>query len=303
MDSYESLELWTASTPIPTSPTLVLIGAGAKREGDGPSCVKSFTGGAVTTIAIDHELGGYEHDWRLENVQKRLIQVVAAPAVIAVIYMLNCNPWSALHCLEPGPPILVDADNLSGKRDAAGKLLPGVIDALSSVDPILSVLQAAFDAGKQLIGETPVARGKGSIFAFKEAIYEKHVNAFTYPPLAALHAHTGSVSVYSDQSQVGAATQKTTEWMVTPGLLPSARQVLGTLRDGSYKRNTPERSLIAGDTRDYSKSAAAAKYTPQQWERLAVVSLSLSPFSKGVQEVKPREVSTGVGQEAADCNR
>ena len=260
MDSYESLELWTASTPVPTSPTLVLIGAGAKRDGDGPSCVKAFTGGAVSTIAIDHELGGYEHDWRLENVQKRLIQVVSAPAVIAVIYMLNCNPWSALHCLQPGPPVLFDADNLGGKRDAAGKLLPGVIEALSSVDPILSVLQAAFDAGKQLIGETPVVRGKGSIFAFKEAIYEKHVNAFTYPPLAALHAHMGSVSVYSDQSQVGAATQKTTEWMVTPGLLPSARLVLGTLRDASYKRNTPATSLIAGDTRDYSKSAAAAKY-------------------------------------------
>ena len=76
---------------------------------------------------------------------------------------------------------------------------PGVIEALSTVDPIHSVLQAAFDAGKQLIGESPAVRGKGSIFAFKEAIYEKHVNVFTYPPLAALHAHMGSVSIYSDQ--------------------------------------------------------------------------------------------------------
>ena len=87
--------------------------------------------------------------------------------------------------------------------------------------------------------------------------------------------------------------------MVTPGVLPSARLVLDTLRDGSYKRNTPETSLIAGDTRDYSKSAAAAKYTPQQWERLVVVSLSLSPFSKGVHEMKQRQVFTGVEQDEA----
>ena len=69
------------------------------------------------------------------------------------------------------------------------------------------ILKAAFDAGKHLIviiGETPVTRGHGSLFAFKETIYAKHVNAFTYPPLASLHAHMRSLSVYSDQSQVGA---------------------------------------------------------------------------------------------------
>ena len=94
----------------------------------------------------------------------------------------------------------------------------------------------------------------------------------------------GSESIYSDQSQVGAATQKTTEWKVTPGLLPSARLILGTLRDASYRRNTPETSLIAGNSRDYSKSASAARYTPQQWERLVRVALSTSPFIKGFTE-------------------
>ena len=219
-ESYDVLDLWTASTPLPTSPTIVLIGAGGKRDGDGPSYVKSLTGDAVRTIAIDHEIGGYEHDWRLPAVQKRLLEVVTAPSVIAVVYMLNCNPWTALHCIQPGPPVLFDADNLTGIKDASGKHLPGVTEALAGVNPMIPILRAAFDAGKQLIGETPVGRGVGSLFAFKEPIYAGHVNAFTYPPLADLHKHMGSVSVYSDQSQAGAATQKTTEWMVT-ALIPN----------------------------------------------------------------------------------
>ena len=105
--------------------------------------MKIISGGAVATVAIDHKLGGYEHDWRLESVQQRLIQVVAAPQVIAVIYMLNCNPWSALHCIQPGPPMLFDAHNLAGIRDATGKLLPGITDALSSVDPMIVILVSA----------------------------------------------------------------------------------------------------------------------------------------------------------------
>ena len=295
-ESYDVLDLWTASTPLPTSPTVVLIGAGGKRDGDGPSSVKSLTGDAVRVVAIDHELGGYEHDWRLPAVQKRLLEVVTAPSVIAVVYMLNCNPWTALHCIQPGPPVLFDADNLAGIKDASGKLLPGVTEALAGVDPMIPILRAAFDAGKQLIGETPVGRGIGSLFAFKEPIYAGHVNAFTYPPLADLHKHMGSTSVYSDQSQAGAATQKTTEWMVTAALLPSARQLLGTLRDASYRRNTVDTSLIGGATGDYSKSTAAARYTPRQWERLIRVLLSNTSFI--ASPMKPREVFTGAEQDA-----
>ena len=76
-------------------------------------------------IAIEHEIGGYEHDWRLPAVQQRLTELVTAQSVIAVIYMLNCNPWSALHCIQHGPPVLFDADNLSGIHDSSGQLLHG----------------------------------------------------------------------------------------------------------------------------------------------------------------------------------
>ena len=103
-------------------------------------------------------------------------------------------------------------------------------------------------------------------------------------------------SVYSDQSQAGAATQKTTEWMVTPALLPSARQILGTLRDASYRRNTIETSLIGAATGDYSKSTAAARYTPQQWERLIRVVLSNTSYI--TSPMKPRLVLTGAEQDA-----
>ena len=122
-DSYELLDSWTSSTPLPTVPTIVLIGAGGRRDGDGPATTKALTGGAVHVVAIDHDIGGYEHDWRLPAVQQRPIEVVTAPSVIAVVYMLNCNPWSALHCIQPGPPMLFDANNLNGICDASGQPL------------------------------------------------------------------------------------------------------------------------------------------------------------------------------------
>jgi hypothetical protein len=156
------------------APTIVLIGAGGRRDGDGPATTKALTGGAVHVVPIDHEIGGYEHDWRLPAVQQRLVEVVTAESGIGVIYMLNSNPWSALHCIQPGPPVLFNASSLSGMRDASGQPLHVIIKALASVDPILVVLRAAFVAGKQLIGETPVGRGTGSLFAFKA----EHVNAF-----------------------------------------------------------------------------------------------------------------------------
>ena len=48
----------------------------------------------------------------------------------------------------------------------------------------LRVLRAATTAGKPVIGESAVGRGKGAPFAFADSLYSKHVNAFTYPPMA-----------------------------------------------------------------------------------------------------------------------
>ena len=44
----------------------------------------------------------------------------------------------------------------------------------------LRVLRAATTAGKPVIGESAVGRGKGAPFAFADS---QHVNAFTYPPI------------------------------------------------------------------------------------------------------------------------
>ena len=74
----------------------------------------------------------------------------------------------------------------------------------------------------------------------------------------------------------------------------SARMILGTLRDASYRRNTTETSLIGAADGTYSKSAAAARYTPEQWQRLIRVILSTTTYA-----LKPRPVVTGAEQHAS----
>ena len=75
----------------------------------------------------------------------------------------------------------------------------------------IRLLLAVTGAGKPVIGESAVSRGKGSPFAFRDPLYEKHVNAFTYPPRALFNKNIQAEPVYSDQSATGSNTAKTTQ--------------------------------------------------------------------------------------------
>ena len=114
-----------------------------------------------------------------------------------------------------------------------------------------------------------MGRGIGSPFAFKEAIYAKHVSSWTYPPLAQELAANGAVSVYSDQGAAGAATCKTVEWNVTGGInhCAAARSQLGTLKQGRHDPLAP--SLVGGKEQDYSKSDASKRYSSELCKRVA----------------------------------
>jgi hypothetical protein len=124
----------------------------------------------------------------------------------------------------------------------------GVLAVLPSYDAGILLLRAAHDLSKPTIGESPVGRGAGSPFAFKEAIYSKHVPSWTYPPLAQELAANGAVSVYSDQGAAGAATRKTVEWKVTGSIVEAARAHLGTLKQARHDPSAP--SLVGGEKGD-----------------------------------------------------
>ena len=112
----------------------------------------------------------------------------------------------------------------------------------------------------------------GSPFAFKEAIYAKHVPSWTYPPLAQELAANGAVSVYSDQGAAGASTRKTVEWKVTGSMIDAERAHLGTLKQTRHDPSAP--SLVGGESGDYSKSDASKRYSSELSRRLAKVLLA-----------------------------
>ena len=62
-DLYSLLDVWTASTPLPTQPALLVIGGGDQREGDSKFWTSKLTAGVVKTVVIDQKIGGHEHDW------------------------------------------------------------------------------------------------------------------------------------------------------------------------------------------------------------------------------------------------
>ena len=170
----------------------------------------------------------------------------------------------------------------------------GVLAVLPSYDAGILLLRAAHELNKPTIGESPVGRGAGSPFAFKEAIYSKHVPSWTYPPLAQELAANGAVSVYSDQGAAGAATRKTVEWKVTGSIIEAARAHLGTLKQARHDPSAP--SLVGGEKGDYSKSDASKRYSSELSKRLARVVLSANREGALAQQVPVM----GDGEEAIE---
>ena len=264
---------WNVSRAPPNQPFIIILGSGPKRDGDGESWTSELSRGGVVAVCIDHERGGYEQDWRVDQVNAGLVALTASPLVLTVVFAFGCESWSPLRCLQPGPPVLFNTDHPWGCVDAAGEVLPGAVEARRSVDAGLQVLRAAAARGVDLIGEAPPSRGKGSLFAFKEPIYDKCMSPWEYPPMADFCQQSELVAVYGEQGGAGAATQKLTEWRLSKPLEASARELLGTLKDPRAQQ-PPENSLPGGDSGDYSKSKASAAYTKELWRRIITVALS-----------------------------
>ena len=73
LSSTGRLDVWTSSTPLPTSPSVVILGAGEPRKDDIGECLKRALNSPINIIRIDkNEIGGYEHDWTIDQVRSSL---------------------------------------------------------------------------------------------------------------------------------------------------------------------------------------------------------------------------------------
>ena len=98
----------------------------------------------------------------------------------------------------------------NGIPDAEGNDTPAAVAAKLEHDMGINVLQSAHASGKLLMGESPVSRGSGSPFAFKDPVYKKHRSAWRYPNMAQFVEHAGLIAIYADQGAAGGPNPKTT---------------------------------------------------------------------------------------------
>ena len=75
LESPHLLDIWTSSTPLPSVPTLVILGSGPEpREGNIAYWVRQLSTIHINVITIDRDVGGYEHDWTIPTVNEGLRQ-------------------------------------------------------------------------------------------------------------------------------------------------------------------------------------------------------------------------------------
>ena len=99
---------------------IVVLGSGHERAGDMKYWCKNLGLDSVLVIPIDLKIGGYEHNWTIPSVRDALTLLVSHSSTVCVIFAFKCGPWSALHCMSPGPPPMFDTDHLDGIPDSNG---------------------------------------------------------------------------------------------------------------------------------------------------------------------------------------
>ena len=166
---------------------------------------------------------------------------------------------------------MFDSDHPAGIPAADGTIPFATQLVTHNYDQLIRILRAAAIRGKHMMGESAPSRGLGSMMAFSEPIYAKHVGPWQYPPMQAFIKEFGYTAVYADQGAAGAPTMKTTEFQVSAPLLHEAHLRLGTL--SSKRKNDEGASLIGSDDGDFSRSRASAKYPPELWKRIMQVLL------------------------------
>ena len=276
-ESYAVLDLWTSESPLPTGTTVLILGAGKSRDNDIRDWILKMRKRQISVVVIDKCLGGYEHDWTVPRVRDALCALAACEHVVRVAWAFSCSLWSALLC-RPGPtsPLFTRAFP-GGLQDKDGQLTDAAAAAVREIDNGLYVLRAAAQSSAEMIGESPPSRGKGSPFAFREAMYHDHVSQWEYPPLAAFLDEFGFTAVYADQGAAGGPKPKTSAMQVTKGLLKSAQTNLGTLVD--TRRSTAAQFKEGEPNPDLGSYSITEQYPAEFARRIAATLLTGLPES------------------------
>ena len=154
--------------------------------------------------------------------------------------------------------MLFNTDHLNGIPDENNELSPAAVAAKLQIDNGLRILHSASAAGKFVMGESPVSRGKSSPFSFKDSVYAKHCSQWQYPPMADYLNTFDIKPVYTDQGAAGGTHTKTTEMRVSAAGIHHAQRELGTLRvNGFQTHQTPS---VVGSDGNYGKASHLERY-------------------------------------------
>ena len=185
-----------------------------------------------TVILIDHSIGGYNHDIRLHNVQDAIITLVMSENCLGALISIPCGPWTALRFLNNGPPVLFNAKYPDGIPGTDGKLPYATKQALMLVSFAIRITEGLLDRDSDVIWESAAGHGEDMPWTMRDR--EMHSSMWNVSIIKALLKKYKSKLgyVFGDRCMTGAATKKTTQFLCSWHVLPSAERLLGTLKCG-----------------------------------------------------------------------
>ena len=258
--------VWVGSDSRPTGEYSIGLCSGDARPGDIAAWMHDISSGAHTHFRIDPVVGGYEHRVDRTDVARSLCGFASGARV--VVWQHPCGDWSAARFAGgDGPKPIFTVKHPNGVLLADGTVDPRATAPLALLRNAADVVLSCLRAGGDLIFEHPVSQAAGSPFAGRGA--DEHSTIPDTEIFASLVREFPLHDVFADQGAVGAATRKTTNFKVTPRLLHSAQQLLGTL-----KVDKALGSAIGKDEAGAFRTRSMQVYTSALCQRLATVALS-----------------------------
>jgi hypothetical protein len=206
---------------------ILYLCSGVPREGDLQHWVKELSVAQVYVINVDTEIGGHSHDLRATVVTDRLVALAGSEQCLGVLATLPCGPWSAARFNGAGPQPLFNTLHPDGIPLADGTVPLQVQQALLVLRNATKVADAALARKARVVFENPVSRGAESQFAI--AGRELHSPIWNTTVMSTFARRNGMQVVISDQCRSGAASQKTTQWLCSPGVYEAMQLRLGPL--------------------------------------------------------------------------
>ena len=124
-------------------------------------------------------------------------------------------------------------------RPWAGKTARRCSGTATAIEGGVSIMSAAVDAGAAAVAECPVERSEARALHPRHVLNDcaDHVSQFIHPAFVQFQKDTGACVIWGDQcateshtkSSFEPAPMKTTQWMVSPTLVPVATGTLGML--------------------------------------------------------------------------